>query len=150
MILFVCTANRYRSPIAAACFRQELQLHNMRGDWQVVSGGVCTMDGMPAASEAIRQAARMGADISRHTSHGITLQMMQAADLVLVMEKGHRQALSMDYPAYARKVHLLSEVATGTAYDIADPIASAPDETVPQELRELVHEGFDRICTLVR
>ncbi len=150
MILFVCTANRFRSPIAAACFRQELQLHNMRGDWQVLSAGVCTLDGMPAAAEAIRQAARMGTDVSRHTSQAITRQLMQAADCVLVMEQGHQQALRMDFPACAHKVHLLSEVATGTAYDIADPIASPSDETVPQELRELVHEGFDRICALVR
>lgn len=147
-IVFVCTANRYRSPIAQACFRREASVHNQADQWHVLSAGTWAVDGMPAASEAIRQASRMGLDISGHRSQVIRPELIRAADLIIVMEHGHKEALQIEFPDSADKVHLLSEAATGDSYDVPDPAASASDEGVPQEISELVHQGFDRMCAL--
>ena len=150
-ILFVCTANRFRSPIAAACFQKELKLHNLDGDWQIGSAGTWTADGMPAMPDAIRSASRLGLDLSGHTSRVIRSQLMSAADLVIVMEQGQKEALQSEFPRSAHKVHLLSEAATGAAYDIPDPVTSAmyAGADVPGEIDELIHSGFDRICALI-
>ncbi len=147
-VVFICTANRYRSPLAAACFRKELQSHNMQGDWHTLSAGTWAIDGMPAASEAICQAAHMGLDIAGHTSRTITPELMKVADAIIVMEQGHKEALQTEFPASANKVYLLSEAATDAQYDIPDPAGMATDEGVPDEIRELIHEGFERICAL--
>ncbi len=147
-ILFMCTANRYRSPIAAACFRRELQLRGLQDAWQVISAGTWAVDGMPAAAEAIRQANRMGLDIARHTSQAITPELMGSADLIIVMEQGHQEALQTEFPRDARKVHLLSEATTGKSYDIPDPMGLGTNGSIPQEICELIHEGFERMCAL--
>jgi protein-tyrosine phosphatase len=151
MVLFVCTANRFRSPIAAACFQKELKLRNLHAVWRVGSAGTWAADGMTAMPDAIRSASRMGLDLSGHTSQVITSQLMSAADLVIVMEQGQKEALQSEFPRSAHKVHLLSEAATGTTYDISDPVTSGiyADADVPGEIEELIHSGFDRICGLI-
>ncbi len=148
-ILFVCTANRYRSPIAAACFRKELRQRTMQAYWQVLSAGTWAIDGMPAAAEAIYQASRMGLDLTAHISQTITAQLMRAANLIIVMEQGQKEALRAEFPASAGKVFLLSEAATGSVYDVRDPSGMVINEDVPEEINGLVHEGFERICALV-
>ncbi len=147
-ILFMCTANRYRSPIAAACFRRELQLRGLQDAWQVLSAGTWAIDGMPAASEAIRQASRMGLDIGGHTSQAITPELMKSANLIIAMEQGHKEALQAEFPHEAHKVYLLSEATTGKSYDIPDPIGLGTNGSIPQEICELIHEGFERMCGL--
>ncbi len=149
-IVFVCTANRYRSPLAAACFRKELQERKMKGDWQVLSAGTWGTGRLPAASEALRDADRMGLDISGHASHGVHAELMRAADLVIVMEQEQKEELQTEFPPYADKVYLLSEVTTGKAYDIPDPVTPmlADNGVVTQEISELIHRGFERICAI--
>lgn len=149
-IVFVCTANRYRSPIAAACFRRELDLNKGRSEWQVLSAGTWAVDGMPAAAEAIRQAGNMGLDIANHRSHLITPELMKTADLVIVMEPGHKEALQAEFPQEARKIYLLSEAAAGQTYNIPDPVGLAEVQAVPREISELIHDGFERMCALVK
>lgn len=147
-IVFVCTANRYRSPIAEACFQGELSLRHQADKWQVLSAGTWAIDGMPAAPQAIHLASHMGLDISGHRSRVITPELMQAAELILVMEQGHKEALQIEFPGSAHKVHLLSEAATGSSYDIPDPAGAGSDDGVSQEISELIRTGFDRICVL--
>lgn len=147
-ILFICTANRHRSPIAAAAFLRELQRRNIQESWQVLSAGTWATDGMPAAPSAVVQAKRLGLDISDHRSGSISRQLMCDADLVVVMEAGQHEALKIEFPEYARKIHLLSEGATGVAYDIPDPASSLAAGEIEMEINELVHQGFDRLCLL--
>lgn len=147
-VLFVCTANRFRSPIAAAIFRKELALRNIAIDWRVASAGTWTMDGLPAATEAIAGARRLGLDISQHASRTITAQLMRDADLILTMEQGQCEALKSEFPGQSAKVHVLTEAATGSAYNIPDPIEVSTGDEVTGELDELIRSGFDRICSL--
>ena len=149
-ILFVCTANRFRSPLAAACFQKELAVRKPDGDWQVSSAGTWTMDGQPAALEAMKGARQLGLDIRDHKSRIITAETIKNADVILVMEQGQKEALCSEFPDSAFKVHLLSEAASGVAYDVPDPVSSAAAGEIPGEVDELIHAGFDRICALAR
>ncbi len=121
----------------------------MATGWRVASAGTWTTDGLPAAFEAISGARRLGLDISRHASRAITAELMRESDLILTMEQGQCEALKSEFPAYAAKVRVLAEATTGSAYNIPDPISAPTGEEVPGELNDLIHTGFDRICSLV-
>lgn len=146
--LFVCTANRFRSPIAAACFEKELSSRKADGRFQVGSAGTWTTDGLLATPEAISHAARLDLDLNNHVSRSITAELMATSDVIIVMEQGQLEALRSEFPRDAHKVHLLAEAATGVAYDIPDPIASGTGSEVAGEIDGLIHSGFERICAL--
>jgi protein-tyrosine-phosphatase len=145
-VIFVCTANRYRSPIAAACFRAELLRRGQDKNWMVSSAGTWAMDGYPPMPAAILEARRLGLDIQEHQSRGITADMLQESDLVVVMERGHKEALQVEFTAHRHKVVLLSEVTEGSSYDISDPVTDPRSVDVGPQICRLIQIGFDTIC----
>lgn len=147
-ILFVCTANRYRSPIAAACFKDELIKRKHENNWSVLSAGTWTTDGLPAMPEAIQRAKQIGLDLQEHRSRAITGEMLEDADLVLVMESGQKEALQIEFPFCREKILLLSEAAEGISYNIPDPIENPSNVESASEICRLVRTGFDKICAL--
>ena len=147
-ILFVCTANRYRSVIAAACFKDELIKRKLGDKWTVLSAGTWTTDGLPAMADAIQQAKQSGLDIQEHRSRAITMDMLQDADLVLVMEGGQKEALQIEFPSCREKILLLSDVTEGIPYDIPDPVTNPSNIDVVSEICKLIRTGFDKIYTL--
>jgi len=150
-ILFVCTANRYRSVVAAACFRNELARRNKENEWSVSSAGTWAVNGLPAMTEAIILARELGLDIQNHQSQVISAEILQLADVVLVMEGGQKEALQVEFPEYRKKIFLLSESSKGVSFDIPDPVSGAAlgIHIVP-EICELIRTGFDQICSLAR
>ena len=147
-ILFVCTANRYRSPIAAACFKNELLKRNEVKDWSILSAGTWTTDGLPAMPDAIQRAKQIGLDLQEHRSRAITGEILQEADLVLVMESGQKESLQIEFPFCREKILLLSEAAEGISYNIPDPIENPLNVEVASEICRLVRSGFDKIYAL--
>jgi|JFJP01.1.fsa_nt_gi protein-tyrosine phosphatase len=147
-ILFVCTGNRYRSVIAAACFREELSRRKQEKSWTILSAGTWTTDGMPPMKDAIQRAKHIGLDIQEHRSRAITADMLAHADFVLVMESGQKEALQVEFPFCREKILLLSEAAQGTSYDIPDPASHPANVDVVSEICQLIHTGFDKICAL--
>ena len=145
-ILFVCTANRYRSPIAAACFKDELIKRELEKGWDILSAGTWTLDGLPPMSDAIHKAKQLGLDIQEHRSRAVTADMLQQADLVLVMERGQKEALQIEFQAYRQKVVLLTEVAEGNPFDIVDPVKDPSNADVAAEICGLIQAGFEKIC----
>ena len=145
-ILFVCTANRYRSPIAEACFKDELIKRGQEQGWDVLSAGTWTMDGLPAMPDAILEAREFGLDIQGHRSQAVTADMLQRADLILVMERGQKEALQIEFQAHRQKVALLTEVAEGNSYDIADPVKDPLSVNAGSEICRLIQAGFEKIC----
>jgi protein-tyrosine phosphatase len=123
-IVFVCTGNTCRSPLAEAlckklladrlsCAIEELP---SRG-YYVLSAGVSALAGGPAAAEAEQVARSLGADLSTHRSQPLTMELAARADYLLGMTHSHVHAL-MDYFGHHGVVpRLLDPVG-----DIADPI----------------------------
>ena len=147
-ILFVCTANRYRSPIAAACFKNELLKRNEVKDCSILSAGTWTTDGLPAMPDAIQRAKQIGLDLQEHRSRAITGEILQEADLVLVMESGQKESLQIEFPFCREKILLLSEAAEGIPYNIPDPVTNPSNIEVVPEICELIRTGFDKIYAL--
>lgn len=88
-VLFVCTGNTCRSPMAEAVARKEVE----RRGWsrvEVASAGIAASDGAPASDGALRAVRSRGLDLGGHRSSYLTAELVDAADLVLVMSTTHK------------------------------------------------------------
>jgi len=151
-VLFVCTVNRFRSPIAAACFARRLQGMEDAQDWSVGSAGTWAEAGLTVIPSAQWMAENLGLDLGAHRSLRVDRDLLSCYDLILVMENSHREALLAEFPELRERLFLLSEVATGLAYDIPDPVFM-PSESfleVAKEISNLIDKGFEEICALAR
>jgi len=150
-VLFICTANMCRSPLAEVIFRDLLRRNGLLGDWLVHSAGVGAVHGQPATEFSRQVAAERGLDLSSHRSKPVDRASMQAADLVLVMDAGHRQALREGYPQAADRVHLLSEMA-GEGGPVEDPVGSPIEKyrLTADRITDLLTRGLDRIRELAK
>jgi protein-tyrosine-phosphatase len=90
-VLFVCTGNTCRSPMAAAALTAELGLDGPRV--VVESAGTSAVEGQPATSGAIEVTRPDGVDLSRHRARAVTAKLVGDSDITLVMEPRHRSAL---------------------------------------------------------
>ena len=96
-----------------------------------------------------RAAAQFGARLESHRSQLIRAETLSNFDLVLVMERGHKEALDVEFPAFAPRVHLLSRVVDGLDYDIPDPLVSGEGvDALAASLHETLERGFKSICAL--
>lgn len=118
-VLFICTGNTCRSPIAEGLLKDIASTNNL--DLKIKSAGIYTANGEEASKNAIRALEKLNIDISNHKSQIVTKELIHEADLILTMSKSHKEALLLDYPHIREKVYLLSEYAFGEERDIADP-----------------------------
>lgn len=143
-ILFVCTANRYRSPFAEFVFRKKLLDTGIT--WYISSAGTWTENNLPAIPDAVQKAKALGLDLSEHRSIEVTETLLLEHDLVLVMEKGHKEALWAEFPVARQRIFLLAEVVDGVAYDIPDPARfRAESEMIMNDLHGLIERGYEKI-----
>jgi len=127
MILFVCSGNTCRSPMAEAIARAVLSGRDgVSGGVRVASCGVMAGTGAPATAEAVRAVAGLGAgaDLSGHRSHPITQAMLDGATSIWCMTRAHAErVVSMD-PTARDRVDLLDP----TGADIDDPIGGSQEQ----------------------
>jgi protein-tyrosine phosphatase len=149
-VLFVCTANLYRSPLAAAFLRDELKDAPGGIEWVIDSAGTWTSAEAPIPPQTIEDAHRFGLDVRNHKSKPVTAQLLSRYDLILVMETGHKEALRIEFPDQSKKVHMLSEVVDGLIYDIPDPFTREGnfDLDVANELHKIIKRGYKKIFSL--
>ncbi|MDH0364483.1 low molecular weight protein-tyrosine-phosphatase [Comamonas aquatica] len=114
-ILVVCIGNICRSPIAEALLRQKLPAKTIE------SAGLAALVGEPADPESVAVAADHGFDLSAHRAQQVTGWMCAHADLVLVMESSHQQALQRLYPTAYGKIRRLGELPQQRTFEIVDP-----------------------------
>ena len=105
-VVFVCTGNTCRSPMAEGLFRSILKDKNI-SDVQCGSCGVGAFTGFPASEYAIETMKQFGVDISDHRSRPVSRYILDEGDLFVCMTNSHLNALSPYVPK--EKLCLLSE-----------------------------------------
>src|SRR5580658_10939894 len=121
-ILFICTGNVCRSPMAEGLFRKAT---DGKGEFRVLSAGLGAIDGQPPTMHSVTAMRELGIDISNQRSRALTAELVRQADYIFGMTHGHVDTISLLYPAAAEKTFLLREFDdTVEPYekDIADPI----------------------------
>jgi protein-tyrosine phosphatase len=145
-VLFVCTGNQYRSPIAAETFREQLIRDGRAAQWQVSSAGTWTSSGNRAPRAAVELARSFGVNINGHITRMLDAKMLGDADLVLVMEQGHKESIQVEFPLARKKVYLLSQVVEGLIYDIPDPAKFRGEaRNIIHDLVEMIRAGYGNI-----
>ncbi len=119
-VLIVCTGNVCRSPMAYGLLRHHLARHGLSERVEVETAGTYALDDQPPSRGAQVVLAQRGIDISHHRARTLTVDLLRAADLVIVMTEDHRRSIFYLAPASLRKVVLLSEL-VGEHQDIPDP-----------------------------
>jgi protein-tyrosine phosphatase len=117
-VLIVCQGNVIRSAVAAPLLSAAL------GDRTAVvirSAGLETVPGWPAHPYIRRRCADLGVDLTAHASAAISKPMVDAADVVLVMEVSQIIAFRRRFPGAHRKTFLLSALARDVSLEIRDP-----------------------------
>jgi len=150
-ILFVCTANLCRSPLAAALFYKKLQVEGQSHLWIVESAGTWTVPGQHVPRDVFRAARAMDVDLRNHSTRQLDADLLAKYDFIIVMERGHRESLNFEFPAMRKKIHLLSEFADRLEYDVADPaVCDVPTGEIAAEILKLIHRAYPKICQLAQ
>jgi protein-tyrosine phosphatase len=146
-ILFICTANQFRSPIAALSFCKMLEQNRPAGKWVVESAGTWAKEGLQPQPSLVKIANRLGLKgFKQHRSLQVNLKLMDQFDLIIVMETGHKEALRSEFHRSQKRIFLLSEIAEGLSYNIADPTTPEIDPNeIADKIDGLINKGFKRI-----
>lgn len=119
-LLVVCTANVCRSPLVAALIQHRLTEGGLGSEIHVESAGVHALTGAEIDPVVLYLLRELGIEPAEHRATPVVEAALVSADLVLVMEEAHRQALFYRLPAALPKIFMLSEVA-GRYEDVRDP-----------------------------
>ena len=151
-VLFVRTANRFRSPLAAAWFQRCLEQESDAQEWVVGSAGTWSDSGQTVVPSAKWMADHFGVHLELHRSTRVSRELLAQYGLILVMENSHKEALLVEFPELHDRLFLLTKAADGIAYDVPDP-AIFQDESyldIAEEVTSLINRGFQKICFMAR
>lgn len=147
-LLFVCTGNTCRSPLAEAIAR-EVTRDRQLADMTVSSAGTSAIDGQPASDGAVLVGLEHHLDLTEHRARQLTREIIDAVDLVLVMGPHHLdrvEALGATGRAY-----LLTDYASRGAVRgaVSDPFGGGLDayRAAVHELEDTVRRAIERLVT---
>lgn len=146
-VLFVCTANQCRSPLAQGLF--QLELNGQLTGWRIDSAGTWAVEGLPPSPKTLQILQEKGIELSSQRSKPVDRNLLQSFALILTMEGGQKEALQVEFPEQREKIYLLSEM-IGAEYDIQDPVGGDWEayQRTAAEIANILKLGFERIKTL--
>ena len=127
-LLFICTGNTCRSPMAAALARHHVAQAGR--PWQVESAGLYAIPGLPMAAYATDALIRRHVVVQNHQSQAVTPKLIESADYIFTMTQSHKSELLQAYKNAAGKTYTLREFVdedeTGD-FDIRDPFGGTAE-----------------------
>lgn len=150
-VLFICTGNTCRSPMAMAFFKRQTATRGELGQWEMDSAGTLAVEGQPASEGAMYAMNHKGIDLRGHRSKPVTAELIDRHQLILVMEKDHQVGLEKRFGDLDGRVHLLSDM-VGEDFEISDPYECSQEEylELADRIQDLLRRGSDRIAELAR
>ncbi|MFN2128450.1 MAG: low molecular weight protein arginine phosphatase [Anaerolineales bacterium] len=146
-VLFVCTANICRSPMAEGLMK--IITRDREEPWLIQSAGVWAYSDQPAAINTIKILKEYGIDLSGHRSRSISQDLMDNSNLIMVMEKTHKETLETGFPERSPKIFLVSEM-EGNMKDIHDPIGGTIEDfrSMAEQINRILEDHFEKIYQL--
>ncbi len=144
-VLFVCTGNICRSPLAASLLERALKERGIE-DVMVTSAGTGAWDGAPASEGAYLVGLERGLDLSGHRARLLTRELVEQADLILTMARHHRARV--DELGGEGRVFVLGEYAGRGGDEVSDPFGGdlGVYRDTAQELEGLTAAVADRLA----
>lgn len=118
-IIFVCTGNTCRSPMAQALFAKKVAEGNL--PIEVESRGTSVYNDEVINPKAIEALATMGINDFEHIARGLSKEDLETADIILTMTQQQKFSIVKIFPNYKYKVFTLSEYTIDSNDDISDP-----------------------------
>ena len=146
-ILFVCTGNVCRSPMAEGILRRAVQ---GRGDYQVLSAGLGAAESQPPSPYAVQAVKELGIDISGQRSQMLTARLVGQADYIFGMTHSHIDTIMALYPQATEKTFLVrefDETLDSFDKDISDPIGGS--YAVYLNCRDQLEQGIVSLLAFV-
>ena len=143
-VLFICTGNICRSPMAEGLLRQM-----SGGRVEVVSAGLGAGRGQQPSAHAIRVLKEEGIDISEIRSQPVSAHLLEKADHIFTMTRDHLDMLLLLFPEMAAKARLLhfDEAAKGGRADVTDPIGGTRETY--ESCKEDIKRAMPRLMELI-
>jgi protein-tyrosine-phosphatase len=144
-LLFVCSGNTCRSPLAEALARKIADRRGLE-DLNVSSAGTNAQDNVPATDEALLVGMERGLDLTGHRSRKLTPAIVSEADLIFVMTPGHLEQVKQ--MGGRGKVHVIDEYASGILNaGISDPYGGDLEayRNTADVLEDELEKLFDRL-----
>ena len=144
-IVFVCTGNVCRSPMAETFLKNALDERGLASPVEVLSAGTAAVLGQTASSSSVSACRPYGVSLGTFRSTPLTLELCEAAHLLLVMDYPHREYVEEHFPDCADKIRLLGSFLFDEPgrMGIPDPIGGTPD--LYQRVAEVIHHAVSEV-----